>query len=255
MTRTPQLKQETQLPKKGGEIMECRFTSQSLLAALREERPFPLWTQAAEVLETASRINPNSVPVSILGSASYEFDEDGKMQAAIPLLGKMLRDIDNVVLLTGAMPAVGQDIGTAFCGDDQYCDQLLYLLPHRHGIEPPQNGRLLLQGNSFVDRQFILGMSGAFSVVIGGGPNTCREANVAMQSGRVVLPIACTGGAASGMHFPNYDDIEQQIDLKLAREVALQRGVDQDRYDTICDPCTNPARAVRMVSQLIFDAQ
>lgn len=236
-------------------MRENPFTAQSIRRSLTTDPPSTLAPIARQVVSLVEKASPGMIPVAVLGSASYSFDHNGAMRKAIPLLGVILREIDHVVLLTGAMPAVGRDVGIAFCGDDDYSHRLFYLLPSNHGITAPTNGFLCLSGNTFVERQIVLGMAAAFYVVIGGGPNTCREANVALKSGRIVLPLACTGGAAEGASFPSDDAFEQSIDLRLACHIALAKGVNQHLYDALYDSATEPEHAVRIVAQIIFKSK
>ena len=118
--------------------------------SLANLRLFPEWSLADEVLkQVASRVSDTAIPVVVTGSASYECDHRGLMLAACNILGRILRELPNVALLTGGMPAVGRDVGAAFCAAGGIDDRLFHLLPKNHGLVNPDTGEVLISGASF----------------------------------------------------------------------------------------------------------
>lgn len=233
-------------------MVRFNFETKSVLERLSSSRKLKHSISAEKVLLEIEKSFPSSIPVAVLGSASYEYDEKGRMKDAIQRLGRNLSKFESVVLLTGAMPAVGQDVGDAFCDGNSSISRLYNLLPRRHGISPPVKGNLLFAGENFVQRQFILGQSAAIAIVIGGGPNTVREANVTLRSGGILLPVACTGGAAAGLDYDSEYEIERKIDFEAARSRAIDSGfMSEFHYDELCDPESTPDVSVRMICQAI----
>ena len=219
--------------------------------SLRNAKPDIGDRLALDFLEQVQRTHGDQmIPVTVSGSTNYDW-HSGQMKTAVRVLGSLLGDIPSVILLTGGMPAVGEDIGEQFGA----FDRLYHLLPSEHALGYPKFGNVLIIGDSYQQRQVVLGKVASIVVIIGGGPGTCREANASLLGGGVVFPFACTGGAASGMEFQSPDEWGQRIDLTLARQVALDSGImPQYHYDALCDPTGSPSRAARIVYTAIQSA-
>jgi hypothetical protein len=212
-------------------------------------RPFSQWPLAVRFLET---LPADATPVAVAGSTSYAFDNRNVMRMVAATLGRMLRGNPQMVLVTGGMPAVGQDVGTAFCQADPAPAPLYNLLPVYRGELTPLHGTLVETGQTFQDRQFVLGMAARIIVLIGGGPGAAREANVSLKCGGVVLPIACSGGAAAGKSFGLHDPLQDQVHLETSKRQAIDhRLVSAEHWDAIADPDGVPERVVRIVCHTI----
>ncbi|HBJ33647.1 MAG TPA: hypothetical protein DDZ51_02570 [Planctomycetaceae bacterium] len=229
-----------------------RFSAYSVRESLVANRPLPLWTLAGRVLTEIMQRSHSTIPVTVIGSAAYDFDEQGRMKEATERTGAMLRQFPVVTLVTGGMPAVGVDTGAAFCGKDTYSAPLYHVLPEHHGMELPEQGRVVLAGRSFGERQFALGMTAKISVLIGGGPGATREANVVLKSGGILLPIGSTGGAASGDAWGLDDPLENQVDLQLARRIAVEdNGMAEEDWAGLTSSHTEVEQAIRSISTMI----
>jgi len=230
------------------------FLARTIRQDLLKSAPSTLWQSSRQVLQHVLAWSESAVPVAVMGSASYEFDEAGIMQRAATHLGKMLARISSVVLLTGGMPAVGQDASFSFC-DSADPARLIQVRPEELDAPDDCPGKLLIMGRRFEERQIILGMSCRIAILVGGGPGATREANVTLQNGGVVLPITSTGGAAGGACFETDDPFERQLNIDAAGRQAVRLGFDEYRWETITDIRTSPERAVRMIYQSIFEWQ
>lgn len=224
---------------------EKGFTAREVRLNLATLKPFAQWPLAVQFLQG---IGAEVLPVVVTGSASYEYDNDGNMARAAEALGRMLANNPNVALVTGGMPAIGQDVGKALVSASPSNPMLYNLLPKNRGEVSPPQGQLVEIGRNYEERQFVLGMSSRINVLIGGGPGATREANVTLASGGIVLPLACTGGAASGLRYDSPDPLEQEIDFELSKARALESGlISEDRWDVLRDPDAILNRAVRIV--------
>ncbi len=99
-------------------------------------------------------------------------------------------------------------------------------------------------------------------MLLRGGPGATREANVTLQAGGVVLPIACCGGAAAGLHYDTDDELQNRLDMELARQRFLEYLVKPQResfWEILLRPLDNPYhrhqpyRAVRMAYTFVED--
>ena len=80
-------------------------------------------------------------------------------------------------------------------------------------------------------------MSAKVTVLIGGGPGATREANVALRSGSILLPLCSTGGAAAGANWDQDDPLECAVDLALTRKNAVASlDITDDVWDEFNDP-------------------
>ena len=232
------------------------FSPDAIIESLKSQRPSPMWPHAVHLLEQIQRWFPGSLPVAVVGSASYEYDELGKMRGACDSLGRLLSQNPDVCLLTGGMPAIGQDVGSAFAGDQPFRAPLVHLLPIYHGDVPlPDAGRVLKMVNTFEQRQELLALSAGIVIVIGGGPGAAREANLALSNGAIVLPIAGSGGAAAGMKFGIDDPLQNHLHLEDAESRALEARVETADWEMLISPDTmietSTGAACAIVRQLI----
>jgi len=233
------------------------FTGAGIREHLEANRPFPLWKYAVHFL---SRLPPETVPIAVIGSANYEYDLNETMKPAATQVGRMFSMNPHVTLLTGGMPTVGQDAAEGFFKTKGSEGQLYNLLPRFHDGVYPQHGRIVEAGHSYKDRQLILGMSAKICVLIGGGPGATREANVALQSGGVVLPIACCGGAAAGLFYDLVDPLEQRVDFELAQQRYWEYTTrEANRWDVLIHPSGSANdlalahRGARIISTYVTD--
>jgi hypothetical protein len=98
------------------------------------------------------------------------------------------------VFLTGGMPGVQKAFARYF-GDGS---KLWHLLPvgqsSGFGI-----GQDLHAGADLSQRKAIFGKLGDICIAIEGGPTTSEDADVALQTGAFIIPVARAGGAGSGL--------------------------------------------------------
>ena len=100
----------------------------------------------------------------------------------------------------------------------------------RREISTPSSGETFLLGNTFPERQLILGCSARLLVLIGGGPGSVREANTMLSWGGLVLPLGATRGAAGAMAFEEAPEAASaRVDIEQAKRRAVASEVVDDR--------------------------
>mmetsp|Transcript_24811 Transcript_24811/g.57640 ORF Transcript_24811/g.57640 Transcript_24811/m.57640 type:complete len:291 (+) Transcript_24811:62-934(+) len=170
-----------------------------------------------EVCESLKQQLPSSPRVCILGGTHFQ-DPDSEL--IVKSLAKhFARNLaSSVVVLTGGMSGVqetfarsmgvemrrwgsarSRELQAESPGSPSQCQtNVLNLLPEgqssSYGV-----GRDLEAGTSVEERKRVFATLGHIYVTIEGGPGVAEEASMAFNRGAVVLPIASTGGASSGM--------------------------------------------------------
>ncbi len=219
----------------------------------RSRLPSIVRSDALWLLDELLSRDKTLIPVVVSGSASFAFDQNGVMEKAARMVGRMLRELP-IALITGGMPGVGQTVGEAYSDAEACSDRdlpkahLFHILPRRESVQEPPEGWVLRLGDFFPERQMILGVSARINIVIGGGPGATREANTTLANGGFVLPIGCTGGAASGLEFDLSDPIECRIDLETAkRQATSDEFMSEYHWEGMSSPLESYTRAVRIV--------
>jgi len=163
---------------------------------------------------------PKKKRVGIIGSTSFYSKQGPPICKEI---GKTLAQREDIILLTGGMTGAPEAVGREF----HQTRLNAKLESHVYHILPVTEkkwdyGTTLLYGRSFEHRREILGRLCAVFLVIEGGPGTAHEAQVAKDSGAILIPIPCTGGVASGMfgapHMPMPPSV-QEGDWELLGDV------------------------------------
>jgi len=104
----------------------------------------------------------------------------------------------DVVFLTGGMPGVQKEFAK-HCGDGS---RLWNLMPAGHDSRYG-TGKDIDAGIGLQQSKDLYGLIGDVYVVIEGGPGVSAEAKTVAQRNAILVPVARTGGAASGMYdFP-----------------------------------------------------
>lgn len=117
------------------------------------------------------------------------------MRTATPLA-----EIDDLVAITGGLDGVAATFARAFSQARlarNAPERLYHLLPRDMG--PRDAGVTLPAGDDFHERREILARVAQTYLVVEGGPGTEHEADVAMNRGAPVVPLARTGGCAGGL--------------------------------------------------------
>lgn len=151
-----------------------------------------------ESVVVSARI-PAGSRVAVIGSMSFWHDDSERTCADI---GEQLADIDNLVVLTGGVPGVGECIGRGYvkgCRSLGRTPSVIHVLPR--GCRDWDYGTTLLAGDSMSERREILGRLAKIFIVIEGGPGTEHEAAVAAAHGAVLVPVGRSGGHA-GVLYP-----------------------------------------------------
>jgi predicted Rossmann-fold nucleotide-binding protein len=229
--------------------MREQFKAFNVRKALLESRNLLTpWRHAKWLLDEMVSRGLNLSPVLVTGSASFDFDKGENMEAACHILGKLLRALPDVVLLTGGMKGVGQTVGKAFYDQQAEGAQLIHVLPTNCKEADPVEGDTFHLGANFPERQLILGMSSKINCLIGGGPGSMREANATLYSGNILLPVACAGGVGGGLTFDLPDAWECSFDFALARSRALDDGfISPDDWARLNDPKSSPEDTAQII--------
>ncbi|NEQ37638.1 MAG: response regulator [Okeania sp. SIO3I5] len=137
--------------------------------------------------------------VAIIGSTSFW----GITTEAISnATGKKLATLEeNLALLTGGVTGIPEAVSRSFW---QECRQQNQPAPIYHiqpeGFEPWEYGTNLYGGKTLFERREILARMASVYVLIEGGPGAKQEAEVAIESGAVVIPVGVTGGFAKQLY-------------------------------------------------------
>eukprot|EP00929_Paragymnodinium_shiwhaense_P076828 TRINITY_DN39550_c0_g2_i1.p1 TRINITY_DN39550_c0_g2~~TRINITY_DN39550_c0_g2_i1.p1 ORF type:complete len:937 (-),score=114.05 TRINITY_DN39550_c0_g2_i1:615-3425(-) len=147
-------------------------------------------------VETVIRRLPVGLPrVCILGGTSFQ---DPASEELVRVLAQAFGShlVHRVAVLTGGMRGV-QEIFAKSLGAG-FAKTLLNLLPigecSNYGV-----GEDIEAGNDLPERMHIYGQVGQIYISVEGGPGVAKEAAAAYKRGAVLIPLARTGGASSGM--------------------------------------------------------
>jgi hypothetical protein len=144
--------------------------------------------------EVAARL-PAGPRLAVIGSTSFWHAES---QETCAVLGRLLADLDGLVLVTGGVEGVGETVGRAFWaarGGPERGPHVFHLLPH--GYARRDHGETLFAGADMSERREILGRLAGVYVTIEGGPGTAHEVSVALTRSAVVIPVGRSGGHAA----------------------------------------------------------
>jgi hypothetical protein len=141
---------------------------------------------------------PPGPRLAVIGSASY-WGRDSR--AICQSVGAWLATLEELVLLTGGVPGVGEGVGRSFFDVRRQFSMppnTYHVLPD--GSKPWDYGVTLFAGATMVDRREILGRLAPVYLSVEGGPGTAHEARVARSRGATLIPISRTGGYSQDIH-------------------------------------------------------
>lgn len=136
--------------------------------------------------------------LAIIGSTSFWHVQS---QATCRALGRLLAELDDLVLLTGGVDGVGKVVGRNFFDSRPGRDGhrgVFHVLPH--GYWRCDYGETLFAGSDMTERREVLGRVAQCYVVIEGGPGTAHEASVALGRSVCVIPVGRSGGYAGELY-------------------------------------------------------
>lgn len=152
-------------------------------------KDFPI----AEAVENILSALPPLPRVCILGAANLD---DPFSKVLVEVLARDLAACmsNRIVVLTEGMRGVQELFAKAFGSSSP----LVHLLPagHASGFSV---GKDVVAGNSHKERTDIFGRVGQVYISVGGGPEEAKKAKAAFERGAILIPLACSGGASSGM--------------------------------------------------------
>jgi len=214
----------------------------ALLVAMRTIIPV-LLREESDVDRLRGEIG-ESVCVCILGGTSFQCkDSEDLVKAIAKNLAKPC-GMPNVPVsfITGGMAGV-QKTFAEHCGDGS---RIWNLLPVGESSGFAQ-GTDLHAGENLEKRKEVFGQLGDVYLTVEGGPGVAEEARAAYARGAVVVPLARTGGASSGMFdFPA--KALEAPDFVDSNQWALL----QDKTGTVVD---SAAAAASIISQAAANAK
>lgn len=147
---------------------------------------------------------PRGVRICILGSSQLAYKENEELTQAI---AKQLTDApggfaERIVVLTegtgGVQEAFAKGLGKDFAKNR------LFNLMHEGQGRGYGVGKDIEAGADLVERFQLFAKIGHVYLCIEGGPGIAKQASIAQANGAIVVPLACSGGASSGMfNFPS----------------------------------------------------
>lgn len=141
---------------------------------------------------------PAGFRVGVIGSTSFWHDESEQTCLAI---GRALAEVENVVVVTGGVPGVGDRVGWGFAERRRELGRapnVIHVLPHDCNARP--FGTTLFAGDDMTERREILGRLASIYVAVEGGPGTEHEVAVAMARGALLVPVGRSGGCAGEIY-------------------------------------------------------
>ena len=158
-------------------------------------------SEATEVV----RQLPKGPRLGVIGSSSFWGGDSRDICGAV---GAQLSQLEDLVLLTGGVPGVGEAVGRAFVEARRGATDwptAYHLLPR--GSSSWDYGVTLFCGSTMLDRREILGRLAGVYLAIEGGPGTAHEAQIVQSRGGVIIPVGRTGGFSAEIYnqleFPN----------------------------------------------------
>jgi hypothetical protein len=144
----------------------------------------------------------NQIPpgprLAVIGSASFHGRDSEEICLAV---GARVAEIEDLVLLTGGVPGVGEAIGRTFWGVRRQASvkpNVFHILPR--GSARWDYGTTLQGGSTMLERREILGRLARVYLAIEGGPGTAHEARIVQSQGGTLVPVGRTGGYSEELY-------------------------------------------------------
>jgi hypothetical protein len=190
------------------------------------------------IIEKLQGIDRDAICISVIGSTRFWGEKSRPLCEAI---GAKISKL-NVVLFTGSMTDVQQTVAKSAADSHFDPKRMHHLFP---GGEDGKNSAVWKDeakygcwhqvGACFEDRRHALARTSRISVLVEGGPGACQEANEVLEAGGIVLPAACTGGAAGGLIYNNESkESKRSVDFSKA-EKGMRQLLKEADYNTLRD--------------------
>lgn len=141
---------------------------------------------------------PDGQRVVVIGSASFWHPES---QNTCISIGRELSAIEELLLITGGVEAVGETTGRSFHNSRLAMGKstgVFHILPE--GFDAWDYGETFFAGQDMHERREVLARVSNIYVVVEGGPGTKHEVTMAMANGAEVIPVGRSGGYAGQLY-------------------------------------------------------
>ncbi|KAL8600513.1 hypothetical protein ACOMHN_005007 [Nucella lapillus] len=191
--------------------------------------------------------------VYIAGSTTFYNPKSEEICRAI---GKHLAGLEGLSMATGGFYGVGETVSKAFHEETQRLwkpQDVWHILPDRDAKDwkkqASQNtdgtfavasfGKTLFCGDSVRQRESIVGRCFEICILIEGGPWAAHEAEQFVWNDRTVIPLRCTGGAASGKF-----SVPQKM-------FETPQGVSSKDWQALTNPDLTPEQVAQCVARIV----
>ncbi|XP_076461074.1 uncharacterized protein LOC143293748 [Babylonia areolata] len=171
-------------------------------------------------------------------------------------IGKHLAQLEGLSMATGGFYGVGETVSQAYHEETQRLwkrQDVWHILPDRDAKDwrkqANQNsdgtfavasfGKTLFCGDSVRQRESIVGRCFEICILIEGGPGAAHEAEEFVWNDRTVIPLRCTGGAASGKF-----SVPQKMFEK-------PQGVSSQDWQALTNPDLTPDKVAECVARIV----
>jgi hypothetical protein len=193
-------------------------------------------TSPAHYDDEAKRLDallPHGPRVGILGSTDF-WHTDSERTCGV--IGRLLADISELVLLTGGVEGVGEAVGRSFFQARRGSGQeprVYHVLPE--GEPPWDYGETIFAGSDMTERREMLGRLSQLFVLVEGGPRAGHEVEVALAHGAGIIPVGRSGGYAA----------------TLFDRIARPSTIDPSAWDVLGSSGSTPEDTARAVVRAV----
>lgn len=191
--------------------------------------------------------------VYIAGSTTFN---NPKSEEICKAIGAHLARLEGLSIATGGFYGVGETVSRAYHEEAQYMckrQNVWHILPDRdakdwtkQGNQNPDGtfavapfGKTLFCGDSVRQRESIIGRCFEICILIEGGPGAAHEAEEFVWNDRTVIPLSCTGGAASGKF-----SVSQKM-------FEIPRGVNSQDWQALTSSDLTPDQVAACVARIV----
>ena len=157
--------------------------------------------------------------LAVIGSTSFWGNSS---KAICQAAGRYLAKIDDLVMLTGGVSGIPEEVSRSFS-----TNKVFHVQPQ--GSLPWDYGHNLYGGLDYRERREVLARMASVYLLIEGGPGSEHEARRALQMGAVVIPVGRSGGFAEQLYAqincPDYIPVELWEKLGRREENPQEVGI------------------------------